>query len=223
MYYITLKSYTHHGGTKVNLNEIPEGTLIQRAVVMDDNPGMEYITVGFGDDGQFYLSAEVVENSPQYFEEIEEEDYWKEISKREIINACLLAEERGLEPLEAVQAISDHFDLDLDLDEWPEPNEKLRDASESFKKLMEEIERAKEAEKQKTTQPFAPYQPYPNPYNNQPYCQCGNDGTRPCWSTACPHRLIVTYCSTNTAGSFAGTTENHVCCKKSSKDGNKCC
>jgi hypothetical protein len=135
----------------------------------------------------------------------------------------LLAEERGLDPLEAVQTISDHFDLELEFFEWPEPNEKLKDAAETYKKLMEEIERVKEENRQKPVQPFAPYQPYPNPYNNQPYCSCGNDGTRPCWSTACPHRLHITYCTTNTAGSFAGTTENHVCCKKSGKDGNKCC
>ena len=29
-------------------------------------------------------------------------------------------------------------------------------------------------------------------YNQYP-CSCGNDGTKPCWSTACPNRLVVTY------------------------------
>jgi glycerol-3-phosphate cytidylyltransferase len=47
------------------------------------------------------------------------------------------------------------------------------------------------------TQPLVPYTPYKSPYE-VPYCTCGNDGTKPCWSTACPKRLIVTYCSTNT-------------------------
>ena len=52
-------------------------------------------------------------------------------------------------------------------------------------------------------QPYAPFptpyptQPYIPPYN-VPYCSCGNDGTKPCWSTSCPKRLIVTYCSTST-------------------------
>ena len=227
MKYLSIKPYTHHGGTRVKLTEIPEGTLIQRALVTDTNPGMEYVTLGFGDEGQFYLSAEVIENSPEYFEEITEEDFWKEISKRELINAFILADERGLSPLEGIQAISDYFDLELEIDpiEWPEPNENLKEAADRFKKLMEEIERIKEEEKQKPfQQPFAPYQPYqPNPYNNQPYCKCGNDGTRPCWSTACPHRLIVTYCSTNTAGSFGDSTRpNCICGKNKDTNGNKC-
>ena len=29
-------------------------------------------------------------------------------------------------------------------------------------------------------------------YDRYP-CSCGNDGTKPCWSTACPNRLVVTY------------------------------
>jgi hypothetical protein len=219
MKYLSIKAYTHHGGTAVKLTEIPKGTLIQRAIVVDTNPGMEYVTLGFGDTGQYYLSAEVVENSPEFFEELTEEEFWIEISKRELINQVILNEERGLTPLESIQTISDYFDLDLEIDEWPEPNENLKGAAESFKKLMEEIERVKEEQRQKTVQPFAPYppQPYPNPYNNQPYCSCGNDGTRPCWSTACPNRLIVTYCSTSTAN-----PNSKPKCTNCNCDGNKC-
>jgi hypothetical protein len=224
-YYKLLKNYTHHGGTIVLLNEIPEGTLVQRALVTEDNPGMEYITVGFGDEGQFYLSAEVVENSPTYFEQIDEWEYWKAIATNELLNAVRLAGERGVSPLECVEIINDEFDLELDIMDWDEPNDKLKEAAENFKKFMEGVERVKEESKQKPfqpiTQPFVPYQPIPNPYNNQPYCQCGNDGTRPCWSTACPHRLIVTYCSTTTAGSFAGNTQSN-CCKLKGNNDNKC-
>jgi hypothetical protein len=189
MKFITIKEYTHHGGTSVKLSQIPVGTLIQRAIVTDSNPGMEYVTVGFGDESQYYIGASVVENSPEYFKEISNEEYWKEIGKRELINTVLLNEERGITPEEAINMIAEHFGIHV--------NKEKEDLARSFQDLMEEIDRVKEQSQKMPFEPYPGWQPI-GPGYRQPVCQCGNDGTRPCWSTACPNRLIVTYSSTTT-------------------------
>lgn len=41
---------------------------------------------------------------------------------------------------------------------------------------------------------YKPYEPIIVPYERpHSICGCGNDGTKPCWSTACPNRMIITY------------------------------
>ena len=189
MKYITIKEYTHHGGTITKLHQIPVGTLVQRATVTEDNPGMEYVTVGFGDDHQYYIGALVVESSPEFFKPISDKEYWKEISKRELINQVMLNEDRGITPEESIQMLAEYFGVYVEKEK--------EDLAKTFKELMKEIDRVKE-DSEKI--PFQPFPSFPNdwqPIQPKPYCQCGNDGTRPCWSTACPNRLIITYSVTS--------------------------
>ena len=200
MYYKLTKSYTHHGGKKLRLSEITEGTIVQKDSVVEDNPGFEYLTISFGDEPQYYLSADVVENSEEYFEPISREDYVREIGSRELINVVLLNQERGITPEESAEIILNHFDLeeefeldfeDEDLDSIYNPNESLRKAAEEFKKELERLSPEKHYPNFQPFSPTVPNMPISNP--TAPYCHCGNDGSKPCWSTSCPKQLIISY------------------------------
>jgi len=222
MYYKLIKAYTHHGGKTVKLSTIEPNTLIIREKVLEDNPGLEYMTLSFGAEPQFYLSAAVVESSPEFFEELTPEEFSREIGARELVNLVLLNQERGISPEESAQIILEHFDLEIDTDfeddeedeeeELDQPanresegifdeNGILKDTAaieemiEEFDRLMKQLKEGKENpfNRPNTTWPYQPYTPpQPNPYNG-PICHCGNDGTKPCYSTACPSRIIVTY------------------------------
>lgn len=221
MYYKLTKPYTHHGGKTLKLTTINPNTLIIRDKVLEDNPGMEYMTLSFGNEPQFYLSADVVENSPEFFTELTPEEFSKEIGVRELINIVLLNQERGITPEESAQIIMENFDLVIDLDfddlEDDEPENQgceegccgkceqennpkhIEEMIEEFDKMMKQLKEGKE--NPFNPMPTMPYQPYipQQPYNNQPYCHCGNDGTKPCWSTACPKRIVVTYTTSNSS------------------------
>ena len=80
------------------------------------------------------------------------------------------------------------------------------DPREEFVKKMEEIQKEMEKVVERNTPPFQPFQPYhpaPNPYNAK--CHCGNDGTQPCWSTACPQRIVISYGTSSGYPSFNPT------------------
>jgi hypothetical protein len=197
--YITIKDYTHHGGTTTKLTNIPSGTLVVEEKVLADNPDMEYKTCGIGDDPQFYLSAEIVENSPQFFKELTYDEFLREIAKREVINICEVHLAKGLSPQIIIDFIKEHYFSAVDS---AKPEEPVKEFEGILKGLKEIIEDAKSKPVQN---PFigAPYVPlYPN-HNQYPTCHCGNDGTKPCWSTACPNQLKITYGTTTTT---TGTT-----------------
>lgn len=60
-----------------------------------------------------------------------------------------------------------------------------------WKKLKEELENT--SPPPPPSNPFPIYPTFPDYTQN---CPCGNNGTQPCWSTACPKRIIVTYGTT---------------------------
>jgi hypothetical protein len=222
MYYKLIKAYTHHGGKTVKLSTIEPNTLIIRDKVLEDNPGLEYMTLSFGSEPQYYLSAEVVESSSEFFQELTPEEFSREIGARELVNLVLLNQERGISPEESAQILMEHFDLVIDIDfedeeeaeeeELDQPanretegifdengilkdTEAIEEMIEEFDRLMKQLKEGKENpfNRPNTTWPYQPYTPpQPNHYNG-PTCHCGNDGTKPCYSTACPSRIVVTY------------------------------
>jgi hypothetical protein len=199
--YITIRDYTHHGGTTTKLTNIPSGTLIVEEKVLADNPGMEYKTCGIGDDPQFYLSAEIVTNSPQFFKELSYDEFLREIAKREVINICEVHLAKGLSPQVIIDFIKEHYFSAVDSAKPEEPVKEFEGILKGLKELIEE------AKNKPAQNPFigAPYVPlYPCTIPN-PSCDCGNDGTKPCWSTACPRQLKITYGTTTTT---TGTTYN---------------
>jgi len=109
-YFISTRPYTHHGGTTVKLTEMPVGTLISRDKVTDSNRGMEYITLGIGEQKQFYLSAAVVESSPEYFEEISRDEFVYAVSSRELINTAIVMQSRGISLDEVIEMLSYYRD-----------------------------------------------------------------------------------------------------------------
>jgi len=194
--YITIKDYTHHGGTTTKLTNIPSGTLIVEEKVLADNPGMEYKTCGIGDDAQFYLSAAIVENSPEFFLELKYDEFLREVAKREIINICEVHLAKGIGPQEIIDFIQEHYFAAV---AYEKPAEPVKEFEGILKGLKEIIEEAKNTQ---VVNPFigAPYpnrhiSPYPGIY---PTCHCGNTGLQPCWSTACPNRVRITYGTTTT-------------------------
>ena len=227
MYYKSIKAYTHHGGKTVKLSTIEPNTLVIKDKVLEDNPGMEYMTLSFGSEPQFYLAAAVVERSPEFFEELTAEEFSKEIGARELVNLVLLNQERGISPEESAQILMNHFDLvidfefddeDEDLPEgYNEPEDQpanrepegifdsngvlqdtdaIEEMIEEFDRLIKQLKEGKgnpDITPPNTTHPYQPYCPPQPPYYNGPTCHCGNDGTKPCWSTACPSRIVVTY------------------------------
>jgi len=70
--------------------------------------------------------------------------------------------------------------------------EKEEDEIDEIKKWIEE--QLKKMGGKENTKSFPSYPSFPSlPQYNQFYCHCGNDGSKPCLSTACPKRIIVTY------------------------------
>jgi len=192
--YITIRDYTHHGGTTTKLTNIPSGTLVVEEKVLADNPGMEYKTCGIGDDPQFYLSAEIVTNSPQFFKELTYDEFLREIAKREVINICEVHLAKGLSPQVIIDFIKEHYFSAVDSAKPEEPVKEFEGILKGLKEIIEE------AKNKPTQNPFigAPYVPlYPN-HNTYPSCHCGNDGSKPCWSTACPKQVRITYGTTTT-------------------------
>jgi hypothetical protein len=179
MFYELIQDYTHHGGTIKRLQTIPKGTLVLKEP-FNNEPGFEYSTVSYGDYDGYFLSKEIVENNPEFFRELSEEEYEKTIATLEFKNAIVEANQ-NLSVIEIYDAVTETFE-----DKTKEP-----DPKETFKLLLKRLQEEKEKAKEISSPPFQPYQPLPNPYNAK--CHCGNDGTQPCWSTACPKRIIITY------------------------------
>jgi hypothetical protein len=222
MYYRLKKNYTHHGGTTVKLSEIKEGTLL----FLDVNAkrGFEYITVSYGDDSVYYLSSDIVERNSSYFEQINEEEFESIVAKIEFKNEVKIHINKGLTYEDAMNCIEEAFDEDWE-EIIPEPNDALIEAVDRFNRNLEEtydydklakrlLEKLDELEKAKHiqqpyVQPFINSQPI-NPYNNT--CPCGNTGSQPCFSVACPKRLIVTYCGTtqDPNGGWVRTTTSQI-------------
>ena len=226
MYYKLTKHYTHHGGKTVKLSTIKPNTLIIKDKVLEDNPGMEYMTLSFGNEPQYYLAAAVVENSPEFFNELTPEEFSREIGARELVNLVLLNQERGITPEESAQIIMEEFDLVIDIEddeeeidrpaklpaepENEEPEgifdgngvlqnpEAIEEMIEEFDRLIKQLKEGKgNPDQHIQTFPYQPYCPPQPPYYNGPICNCGNDGTKPCYSTACPSRIVVTYTTSN--------------------------
>jgi len=223
MYYRLKKNYTHHGGTTVKLSEIKEGTLL----FLDVNAkrGFEYITVSYGEDPVYYLSSDIVERNSSYFEQITEEEFESIVAKIEFKNEVKIHINKGLTYEDAMNCIEEAFEEDWDQN-IPEPNEALIEAMDKFTRDVEEeydydklakrlLEKLNELEKAKQShtnpQVYPPSNPYINPYNNN-QCPCGNNGTQPCYSIACPKRLIVTYCGTTSDpnGGWVRTTTSQI-------------
>ena len=180
MFYELIQDYTHHGGTVKRLETIPKGTLVVKEP-FNDEPGFEYSTVSYGDYDGYFLSKEVVENNPQFFRELSEEEYEKTIATLEFKNAIVEANQ-NLSVIEIYNAVNETFE-----DKTKEP-----DPKETFKLLLKRLQEEKEKAKElRSSPPFQPHTPYIPPYNN--LCHCGNDGTKPCWSTQCPKRIHITY------------------------------
>jgi hypothetical protein len=180
MFYLLLKDYTHHGGTIKKLKTIPEGTLISKEAFRE-KLGLEYITIGHGNQEGFYLSKEVVENNPEFFKKLTEQEFNKFIAIEKFKNDLYLANEY-IPTNEIQDIVRDTLQLKS---EEPDPREE-------FLKRLEEIQKEAEKIADRNTIPFTPFPTMPLPeYNNK--CHCGNDGTTPCWSTACPKRIIITY------------------------------
>lgn len=100
---------------QIQVGELPVGTLISRSGVTDSNPGMEYITMGFVEDRQHYISEEEVTQLTQYFEAVDESEFFHDVLTREIVE-CVndINQERGVEPMEWVKIINREFNLGLD-------------------------------------------------------------------------------------------------------------
>jgi|LakMenEpi03Aug12_release.lakeMendotaPanAssembly.Ray.scaffolds.fasta_scaffold392905_2 hypothetical protein len=179
MFYLLLKDYTHHGGTIKKLKTIPKGTLLSKEPFRE-NVGLEYVTVGHGNQEGYYLSKEVVENNPEFFKKLTEHEFNKFIAIEKFKNDLWLANEH-ISIEEIYEIVNEAF---IEMEEEPDPREE-------FVKKMEEIQKEMEKVVERNTLPFQPFHPLPNPYNAK--CHCGNDGTQPCWSTACPKRIIITY------------------------------
>ena len=80
-----------------------------------------------------------------------------------------------------------------------------------LERLLEKLNELEKSKQSHINPPvYPPSNPYINPYNNQ--CPCGNNGTQPCYSIACPKRLIVTYRGTtqNPNGGWAHTTTSQI-------------
>lgn len=200
--YITIRDYTHHGGTTTKLTNIPSGTLIVEEKVLADNPGMEYKTCGIGDDPQFYLSAEIVENSPEFFKELSYDEFLREVAKREIINICEVHLAKGIGPQVVIDFIKEHYFSAVDSDKPEEPVKEFEGILKGLKEIIEE------SKNKPVVNPFigAPYPGiYPNhqPNFTYPTCYCGNTGQHPCFSSACTRQLPITYGTTTTT---TGTT-----------------
>ncbi len=179
MFYILLTDYTHHGGTIKKLKTIPKGTLISKEPFRE-TVGLEYVTVGHGNQEGYYLSKEVVENNPEFFKKLTEQEFDKFVAIEKFKNDLWLANEH-ISIEEIYEIVNEAF---VEMEEEPDPKEE-------FLKRLEEIQKEAEKIAERNTPIFQPYQPLPNPYNSK--CHCGNDGTQPCWSTACPKRIIITY------------------------------
>jgi hypothetical protein len=219
MYYRLNKNYTHHGGTTVKLTEIKEGTLLFLDVRA--KRGYEYITVSYGEDSVYYLSSDIVENNSSYFEKISEEEFESIVAKIEFKNEVKIHIDKGLTYEDAMNCIEEAFDEDWDKI-IPEPNDALIEALDQYTQGVEDaydydklakklLEKLNDLEKAKQSPVNPPINPYINPYNNN-QCPCGNNGTQPCYSIACPKRLIVTYCGTtqNPNGGWSNTTTSQI-------------
>lgn len=183
MFYQLLQDYTHHGGTIKNLSTIPKGTLISREPFREIKD-MEYVSCSYGEKPSMYLSAEVVENNPKFFKKLTEEEYTKLLTKLKLKNSIYEYSE--------VLEIKDFYDI---LDEVFVEKPEIVDEKAEFEKKFKEFQEAIEEHAKKNPIPF-PNIPIPNqtqPFKYDNVCPCGNDGTKPCWSTACPKRIIITY------------------------------
>ena len=195
MFYKLLQDYTHHGGTVKRLVTIPKGTLVTKEPFTDE-PGFEYTTVSYGDHDGYFLSQEVVENNTEFFKELSEEEYEKSITILEFKNAVIEAHQ-NLSVIEIYDAVTETFE-----DKAKEP-----DPKEEFKKLMKILQ--DEIEEINKVDPME-FLKFPNLRPNETLpkmekCHCGNDGTKPCWSTACPQRLNISYGTGSSNASFNPT------------------
>jgi hypothetical protein len=180
MFYELLQDYTHHGGTIKNLTTIPKGTLISREPFREIK-NLEYSSCSYGEKPSMFLSAEVVENNPTFFKKLTEEEYTKALTKLKLKNTIYEFSE--------ILEIKDFYDiLDEVFVEKPQMLEEKELFEEQFRKFQEAIE------EHISQTPLH----FPNLIPNDTYpimekCHCGNDGTKPCWSTACPQRIIISY------------------------------
>lgn len=184
MFYILLKDYTHHGGTIKKLTTIPKGTLISKEPFREQKD-MEYITVSYGNQSGYYLSKDIVESNTEFFKKLTEEEFEKELLTLEFKNVLYKTNE--------TLSIKEIYDI---VDSIFKEKAEEPDTKEEFLKKLEEINKEMEKTIDRNTPPFQPYNPLPNPYNTK--CHCGNDGSQPCWSTACPKRIIITYGTSGT-------------------------
>jgi hypothetical protein len=207
MFYQLLQDYTHHGGTIKKLTTIPKGTLVSKEPFREQKD-MEYITVSYGNHSGYYLSKDVVESNKEFFKEITEEEFEKELLTLEFKN--ILYKTNETLSIEEIYNIVDS--VFKEKDEEPDPREE-------FLKKLEEINKEMEKTIERNTQPFQPYHPIPNPYNSK--CHCGNDGTQPCWSTACPKRIHITYgtgTKPNENPCWTSSSTIHIINKKETND-----
>ena len=201
MKYVLIKDYTHHGGTQLLLSEIPEGTILVPSKSQPDEP--MYETVSHGKEPCYLIPAKIVENFPTYFELLDEEEFQRNLAKEQIFNAIQNGIDNGIEAQEAIFLICDEFDIPYtDTEEMPEKAEEIKEESiekEDESEKIDEIknwieEQLNKMNGKENTKSFPSYPSVPSyPQDNQFYCHCGNDGSKPCWSTACPKRIIVTY------------------------------
>ena len=176
MFYQLLLDYTHHGGQIKNLSIIPKGTLISKEPFRETT-GMEYVSCSYGDSASMYLSAEVVENNPKFFKKLTEEEYLKILTKLKLKNK--LYQYNEILTIEEMYDVFNEAFVEIQLD----PKEEFR---KRMKELTEMIK-----DKNEIQTPFSPNQTMPLIHNN--ICHCGNDGTKPCFSTGCPRRIIISY------------------------------
>lgn len=196
MFYKLLQDYTHHGGTIKRLVTIPKGTLVTKEPMIADEKGFEYSTVSYGDYDGYFLMKEVVENNPEFFRELSKEEYTKAIANLEFKNAVVEASE-SLSVIEIYDAVTETFE---DKAKEPDPTEEFKKLMKILQDEIEEINKVDHTELLK----------FPNLIPNETLpkmekCHCGNDGTKPCWSTACPQRLIISYGTGSPNASFNPT------------------
>jgi hypothetical protein len=180
MFYLLLQDYTHHGGTIKKLKTISKGTLITKEPFRETE-GLEYITVGHGNQDGYYLSKLIVENNPEFFKKLTEEEFNKIVVVEEFKNSIYLVNE--------VLSIEEIYDI---LNETFVEKEEEPDPKEEFLKRLEEIQKEMEKVADRNTPPFNPM-PFIPLHEMKNKCHCGNDGTTPCWSTQCPKRIHITY------------------------------
>jgi hypothetical protein len=198
MFYELIQDYTHHGGTIKRLVTIPKGTLVTEEPITGrtDEKGFEYSTVSYGDYDGYFLMKEVVENNPEFFRELSREEYTKAMAILEFKNAIIEASE-SLSVIEIYDAVTETFQAKA---EEPDPKEEFKKLMKILQDEMEDINKVDPTELLKFPN-LIPNETFPK----QEPCHCGNDGTKPCWSTACPQRIVISYGTSSGYPSFNPT------------------